>query len=348
MTRIFVAILILFFSASVFAQNQGFNYQAVAREGQGAVQANTSLDVRFTIFQNNLPPAGLIVYQETHSVTTSDLGLFTVVVSDGVVDAGDFSTITWNGNTHFLRVELDDNGSWVEMGTSELEAVPYAKHALSAETADNANTADALTNPIWQKPGSIVSLADAGSVVMNDVRVNPEGSSVAMRLDTALQFQNGTQATYIYANGDGQMVFSMNSVGSSAPELIIDDDNGGVIVKDKLKIDAAPTLDPEPGTLHSNSLPIAYGYISGIAVQVDYGVASVSSPNTGEYEVTLSNGFSGTPVIIASPYNPTGSDEIVSVGQWSASQNRFTIYVSDETGSPVVSNFFFVVYGTPD
>jgi hypothetical protein len=116
-----------FLSVSVQAQApQKFNYQAVARNASGAVIANQTVGIRFTI--HDATATGTIVYAETQAKTTSSLGLFTAEVGGGTVVSGTMSTINWGSGAKYLEVEIDPNGgtSYSINGTSELLSVPYA------------------------------------------------------------------------------------------------------------------------------------------------------------------------------------------------------------------------------
>jgi len=105
---------------------QGIPYQAIARNASGVAIANTSVKVRFSI--RDSIATGPVRYQETHSPTTSALGLFSVNVGMGLVVSGSFSGINWGKNAKFLQVELDPAGgsSYTDLGTTQMMSVPYA------------------------------------------------------------------------------------------------------------------------------------------------------------------------------------------------------------------------------
>jgi hypothetical protein len=125
---------LLFAASSAFAQvPQGIPYQAVARNGQGQPLANTIVIVRFSILDSTA--TGTAVYVESHSITTSSLGLFTANVGMGTVSTGTFSAINWGQNYKFLKVELDTTAtgtSYIDLGTQQMMSVPYALYASKA------------------------------------------------------------------------------------------------------------------------------------------------------------------------------------------------------------------------
>lgn len=82
----------------------------------------------------NLPPGTYFVkvtYSESHTVETSDFGLFDIKVGNGSVMTGAFNKISWGSGDHYLRVGLDENGrsSYLDIGNSQLLSVPYAMFA---------------------------------------------------------------------------------------------------------------------------------------------------------------------------------------------------------------------------
>ncbi|HLF63359.1 MAG TPA: tail fiber domain-containing protein [Saprospiraceae bacterium] len=109
---------------------QGLNYQAVARTTAGEILENRNISLRFTITDNN---GGPVVYQETHSTTTNQFGLFTLNIGNGTPVSGTFSSINWAAVSPWLVVEMDQSGgnAYVHMGTSPLLSVPYALFAES-------------------------------------------------------------------------------------------------------------------------------------------------------------------------------------------------------------------------
>ena len=136
-TKIFLTIAFCLLPFALFSQApQGFNYQAVARAGDNAILANTTLDVKIGLLQGNA--TGTLVWEETHSVTTNDLGLFTLKIGDtnatgGTGSAASFADIDWTLGSFYMKVQINDGGGYVDLGSSELLSVPYA---LFAETGN--------------------------------------------------------------------------------------------------------------------------------------------------------------------------------------------------------------------
>jgi hypothetical protein len=109
----------------------GIYYQAVARDNYGKELVNTKIDVRFSIIIEN--PLGTVVYQELHSdVITSKYGVFSLIIGHGTPTGGIFgelSQINWSQAYHYLKVEVKFDNDFINMGTMQFLAVPYALYA---------------------------------------------------------------------------------------------------------------------------------------------------------------------------------------------------------------------------
>jgi hypothetical protein len=114
-----------------FAQApQQLNYQAVVRDANGNPLANqTPVSVRFTIHDQNA--SGTAVFAETQPTTTNKFGLVNLQI--GAV-AQNLSSVNWGSGPKFLQVEIEINnsGSFADMGTSQLLSVPYALYAANS------------------------------------------------------------------------------------------------------------------------------------------------------------------------------------------------------------------------
>ncbi|MBS1595778.1 MAG: hypothetical protein JST90_15795 [Bacteroidetes bacterium] len=121
---------------------QQIGYQAIARDNAGAVLASHSISVRLTIHDGSA--SGTTVYQETFSgITTNQFGLFTLNIGTGTqVGANTFASVSWGSGSKWLQVEFDAAGgsSYTSMGTSQLNAVPYALYAANAPAGSTGAT----------------------------------------------------------------------------------------------------------------------------------------------------------------------------------------------------------------
>jgi hypothetical protein len=113
---------------------QGFNYQAVARNNSGVAVTNQSIGLKINLRQGTA--TGTIEYSETHTVTSSSIGLLNLVVGEGTVVSGTFNAIDWSAGPYFIEISMDIAGgnSYVLMGTQQLMSVPYALYAANGGT----------------------------------------------------------------------------------------------------------------------------------------------------------------------------------------------------------------------
>lgn len=106
---------------------QSFKYQAALRDDGGKIIANQLVSMRITISNSS----GTL-YAEEHISTTTDYGLVHLNIGKGHVLSGVFAGIDWSSDEHFMQIEVNTGGGYVDMGTTQLLSVPYALHAGSA------------------------------------------------------------------------------------------------------------------------------------------------------------------------------------------------------------------------
>lgn len=111
---------------------QGFNYQAIARDGNNPI--TTPLPVRITIQSEET--GGTTFWIEEHaSVTPDDAGLFTLVIGTGEKQGGStantFDDIDWSATPKYIKTEIYYS-TWKTMGSAKLWTVPYAMVSGSA------------------------------------------------------------------------------------------------------------------------------------------------------------------------------------------------------------------------
>lgn len=135
MKKIITTIFLTLFAISVIAQvPEAFKYQAIARDLSGNIIANQNISLRINILQGS--STGTSVYCETHSVTSNGMGLMNLEIGNGAVVSGNFSGITWDTNSFYIKIEMDASGgtTYQPMGVSQLLSVPYALFAKTSTT----------------------------------------------------------------------------------------------------------------------------------------------------------------------------------------------------------------------
>jgi hypothetical protein len=178
-------VMIIAVTGSAVAQSTfpgGINYQAVARDNNGDELVNTDIEVRFSIRTGS--PTGAYVYQEVFTdVTTSRYGVFSLIIGKGEPVIGTFADIDWSTANHYLQVEVKFENVFMDMGTMQFMAVPYALYAAKSlepgpqgppgpqgEPGDPASDDQQLS---YDAPSRTLSLTNSGSVTL--------GAEVAFR-----------------------------------------------------------------------------------------------------------------------------------------------------------------------
>lgn len=125
---------------------QAMNYQGIARDASGKPLQNKLVALRISVLAGGAD--GRVVYAETHLVTTTDQGSFSLAIGRGSVAQGTFAGVAWGSANHFLRVEMDPTGgrNFRLMGASELLSVPYAFYAGTAGQLSGGTAAYSLAS----------------------------------------------------------------------------------------------------------------------------------------------------------------------------------------------------------
>jgi len=137
--RTITTILTLLFTLSILNTTealaqlpQAFSYQGIALDKEDQPVVNQALGFRMSILEDNA--SGNSVYSETHTATSSEIGLFNLQIGRGAVVEGLFGSINWGIKRHFVKVEMDIEGGedYTLAGVVELLTVPYALYALES------------------------------------------------------------------------------------------------------------------------------------------------------------------------------------------------------------------------
>jgi hypothetical protein len=173
---------------------QGFNYQATVRNNAGQLLLNQIVLVKFNVLLNSA--TGTVVYSETQTANTDDLGHINLVVGQGTAATGTFSTINWGSGSYYLGIELNTGSGYVVMGTTQLMSVPYALYA------QNSGSAAANQN--------IQQVLDAGNVANKTVTV-PEDASLKINTiggSTSGSFYYGIKSQIDGTNGNNRAILA--------------------------------------------------------------------------------------------------------------------------------------------
>lgn len=308
-----LALLFVAISAATFAQApQGINYQAVIRDNGGAVLANQAVGMKVSILQGS--PSGTAVYEESFSPTTSQFGLVNVVIGQGTVISGDFTTIDWSAGPYYAEVSADETGgtSYSVLGTQQLMSVPYSLYAETAEnvTNDQVNDADADPNNEIQDislTGTDLTISGGSTVDLsviqdgvNDADADPnnEIQAISFSNDT-LYLSNGGQV-YLGAYGvdlvndaDADPNNEIQAISFSNDTLYLS--NGGQVYLGAYGIDNVVDADADP-TNELQSWSTLPGIPGDFADNIDNVDDADNDPNNEIQDISLT----GTDLTISS------------------------------------------------
>ncbi|MFZ4545675.1 MAG: hypothetical protein ACOYOA_16620 [Saprospiraceae bacterium] len=127
--------LLVFSFFSLHAQApQLMSYQAVIRNNNNVLVANSLVSMRISILKGSA--AGAPVYVELHSVSTNSNGLAMITIGGGSAQNGTFAGISWANGPYFVKVETDPGGgsNYSIASTSQLLSVPYALYSEKSGT----------------------------------------------------------------------------------------------------------------------------------------------------------------------------------------------------------------------
>jgi len=154
------------FMLYAFAQSpDSFNYQMLIRNSEGDILSNEEVDVEISIVHGTA--TGMIVYTETFNLTTNQNGLISLKVGTGNTN-DNFININWEEGVFFLKTTVDG----IELGTTQLLSVPYAKYADKAGNTFNGDYNDLTNLPSFS--GWDMNINDDFSGDYNDLNNTPD------------------------------------------------------------------------------------------------------------------------------------------------------------------------------
>ena len=129
----------MFLPQQVVAQApKRFSYQAVVRDAGGQILKNTKIGIKVSIENLIYIPSITYItqYVETHTPTTNENGLVSLIIGDGVVEEGVFADIDWSDGAYYIKTEIDPKGgtNYTINEKTQLLSVPYALYAKNVKT----------------------------------------------------------------------------------------------------------------------------------------------------------------------------------------------------------------------
>jgi hypothetical protein len=173
MKRLILLVFSIFLSYSIAIAQDGINYQGAATDGNGDELTNQNITLRASVL--SVSASGNLEWEETHSATTDQFGLFNVVIGQGTNTTNgattNFDDMDWGSGNHFLKIEMDATGgtNYAMIGTTQMMSVPYALYAKSAGI-----DYDSISNLLSNDSTFITNVGGSGGVLGSDWTF-PEG-----------------------------------------------------------------------------------------------------------------------------------------------------------------------------
>lgn len=134
-------ILLLSFTAFAFCfmatgqQPESFNFQTIVHNSAGEAVANHAVSLKISILTGSTYDS--VVYTEKHSLTTNQNGLVSLYIGNGTDKNGSFTSIDWNAEKYFLKIEIDTAGGtdYTELATTQILNIPFASPLKTSKKA---------------------------------------------------------------------------------------------------------------------------------------------------------------------------------------------------------------------
>jgi hypothetical protein len=197
----------------------GFNHQMVLRNQNGDILSDTQISaIHFKIRQGSTN--GTILYSEDHlNKLTNEYGLISLVVGEGSPLIGNFAAINWvSTQDYFLEIGMNLNGNNINLGTQQIQSVPFALHSQTSAYSTDMTLQD--LNGI-----NFDNLVDGSALVWDGTNEewnlqpidgiwNTDGTN-AWRLNGNLGIGISTPGTGLHLHNKGGMRLSKTFTGSN-------------------------------------------------------------------------------------------------------------------------------------
>jgi len=183
-----IIVLLLYCQMGWSQSHKGIAFQAVARTSNGVIMPNKQIQIRISILKDTLEEA--ILYQELKSITTSPLGLFTILIGATepakIITIGAFEKINWTAGTYYMRIEIDPENhlQFIRIGQQQIQ---YAAYAFSADHVLAENVEGVLSIP---QGGTGVNNITAFKLAMQVDKVNNIPDSLKILSKASIQALN--------------------------------------------------------------------------------------------------------------------------------------------------------------
>ncbi len=205
---------------------QSFPFQAVARDSFGTPMPDQLMKARLSIRDSS--GSGTVLYMETDSIVTDNLGMFTINVGQGDVVSGNFNTINWGSAAKYIEIEVDPTGgtSYLNLGASQMLSVPYALYSLNGAGGWGLNGNSGVSDNTY------IGTSDGRRVIVQS-GVGTTASAAILSLQRGSDSTGTALNAFLYDSlRDNHNRFQIDSEGVSAIALNFSQQKGsGVFVR---------------------------------------------------------------------------------------------------------------------
>jgi hypothetical protein len=332
----YVLLFFLLFGSASFGQNVplGIFYQAVARDNYGKELVNKDIDVKFSIISGN--PLGTLVYQELHAhVTTTKFGVFSLIIGHGTPTGGlygELSQIQWGQAYHYLKVEVKFDNDFIDMGTMQFLAVPYALYAQKSLEP----------GPAGQK-GDPGPKGDSGDPASDNQSLSFNGDNLSISGGNTVNLSTLNVPHQLTLLGDTLSIFGGNKVGltNQIQDLQLDVNNKLKITKNASATAIDLTKFTQSLSFNQDNYQLSLSNGGGTAslgqiIAFRAGIAStVNLPNNTPVAIVFNQ--------VTGVYYTDGIYYNSSSGSFTAPYNgiySFSVFINLPIGSSVIINLF--------
>ena len=249
--------ILLLIPFGILAQTpKGFNYQAVIRNAAGNLITTQQVSIKISLLNGSA--TGFSEYVEQHDIATNGYGVASIVIGEGMPISGTYDSLSWSSVDYYLKTELDiqGNGNFLLMGTTELVAVPYAVHAESANFSVNDGDTSS-TNELQQLSlqGNQLILSNGGAVnLTTTVDLDPDPSNELQVLSISGDTLHLSQGNFIVLppDGDNNPTNEIQSLSNTAGTISLSNSNS-ITLEDSSAVNELQTLSNTAGTISISS-----------------------------------------------------------------------------------------------
>ena len=131
---LFIFAMLVAIAANAQNSGLGFNYQAVVRNANGVLLADTTVNLRVSLYPGQ--QASTPTWVETHAVHTDFSGCFGITVGKGERDDSsivqNYSDVNFSAIYYWLKIEILEGNVYREINYSQLPSSPYSEVAYNA------------------------------------------------------------------------------------------------------------------------------------------------------------------------------------------------------------------------